>query len=128
LIKQFEKNGIKPERIISSINNLGITRDTLNSYILRVEKNCVTKKRKETAINLKKFLEENGEIQLKVLSNCIKNVSKNYYHPRAKKITNLLNKLMSSEQLKGTLGGCVIQKTRYNLLIYKEKLKKGLKN
>ena len=34
LIKQFEKNGIKRERIIDSINNLASTRDTLNSYIL----------------------------------------------------------------------------------------------
>ena len=127
LIKQFEKNGIKPDKIIDSINNLGITRDTLNSYILRVEKSCVIKKKKETTINLKRLLEENDEIQLKVLSNCIKSVSKNYYPPRAKKIVNLLNKFKSNEKLKGTLGGCIIQKIRNNLVIYKEKLKKGFK-
>ena len=120
LIKQFEKSGIKHERIIDSINNLGISRDTLNTYVSRVEKNCTTKKNKKLVINLKNFLEENGEIQLKVLSNCIKNVAKSYYPPRAKKIVNLLKKIRSDERLKATLGGCVIQKIHKNLVVCKE--------
>jgi tRNA(Ile)-lysidine synthase len=126
LIKQFEKNGIKHEKIISSINNLGASRDTLNAYIARVEKGCVVKKKKKVLINLKSFLIENDEIQLKILSNCIKNISKDYYPPRAKKILNLLNKVKFDEKLKGTLGGCVIQKIHNNIVVYKEKLKKGL--
>ena len=127
LIKQFKKSGIKHERIINSINNLGATRDTLNTYIYKVEKSCVNKKKKETVISLKNFSLENEEIRLKVLSNCIKNVSKNYYPPRAKKILSLLSKIKSDEKLKATLGGCVIQKNHNNLVIFKEKLKKGLK-
>ena len=125
LIKQFEKSGIKHEKIISSINNLGITRDTLNSYLFRVEKKCVTRKKKILMINLETLLIENNEIQLKVLSNCIKNVSKNYYPPRAKKIISLLNKIQNDKKVKSTLGGCIIQKTHNNLAIYKEPLKKS---
>jgi tRNA(Ile)-lysidine synthase len=124
LIKQFEKSGIKQESIISSINNLGITRDTLNAYISKVEKNCVTKKKKALVINLKDFSEEKDEIQLKIFSNCFKNISKNYYPPRAKKIINLLNKLKSNIKLKATLGGCVILKKHNNIVIYKEDLQK----
>ena len=120
LTKQFEKSGIKQESIISSINNLGITRDTLNTYVSRVEKSCVTKKKKLLVINLKKFLEENDEIQLKILSNCIKNVSKSYYPPRAKKIINLLKNLKFDVILKATLGGCLIQKIHSNLVVCKE--------
>jgi tRNA(Ile)-lysidine synthase len=127
LIKQFEKYGIKQEKIINSINNLGITRDTLNSYISRVEKNFVIKKKKELIINSKIFSLENDEIQLKVISNCIKNISKKYYPPRAKKIINLLNKVKTNDNLKVTLGGCVIFKNHSNLVIYKEKLKKSSK-
>ena len=126
LIKQFEKNGIKHDRIINSINNLGITRDTLNVYISRVEKKCVKEKKKEIVINLKNFSLENDEIQLKIFSNCIKNVSRNYYPPRAKKIVNLLSKIKSDKKLKVTLGGCVIHKIYHNLVIYKEGIKKGL--
>ena len=120
LIKQFEKSGIKHERIIDSINNLGITRDTLNAYVSRVEKSCVTKKNKKLVVNLKNFSKESDEIKLKVFSNCIKNVSKSYYPPRAKKILNLLKKLKSDEASKATLGGCVIQKIHNSLVIYKE--------
>ena len=128
LIKQFEKNGIKHDRIINSINNLGVTRDTLNAYISTVEKKCVKEKKKETIINLKNFSSENDEIQLKIFSNCIKNVSRNYYPPRAKKIINLLNKIKSDEKLKATLGGCIIRKNNKNLVIYKEGIKKRLIN
>ena len=120
MIKQFEKSGIKHERIIDSINNLGITRDTLNVYVSRVEKSCVTKKNKKLVVNLKNFSKESDEIKLKVFSNCIKNVSKSYYPPRAKKIVNLLKKLKSDEVSKATLGGCVIQKIHNSLVIYKE--------
>jgi tRNA(Ile)-lysidine synthase len=127
LIKLFEKSGIKHDKIISSINNLGTTRDTLNNYISKIEKICVTKKRKELSINLKFFSSENDEIQLKIFSNCIKNISKSYYPPRAKKIVNLLNRVKSEKELKATLGGCIIQKINNNLVIYKEEFKKGLK-
>jgi tRNA(Ile)-lysidine synthase len=120
LIKQFEKSGIKHERIIDSINNLGITRDTLNTYVSRVEKSCISIKNKKLVINLKIFLEENSEIQLKVLSNCIKNVSKSYYPPRAKKVLNLLSRVESNKKLKATLGGCVISRHKENLEIYRE--------
>ena len=120
LIKQFEKSGIKHERIIDSINNLGITRDTLNAYVSKVERSCVTKKNKKLVVNLKNFSGESDEIKLKVFSNCIKNVSKSYYPPRAKKIVNLLKKLKSDEVSKATLGGCVIQKIHNSLVIYKE--------
>tara|TARA_B110000971_G_scaffold192362_1_gene204619 strand:- start:1487 stop:2518 length:1032 start_codon:yes stop_codon:yes gene_type:complete len=125
LIKKFEKSGIKQDGIISSINNLGVTRDTLNTYVCRVEKDCVTKKKKEVSISLKIFLLENNEIQLKILSNCIKIVAKSYYPPRAKKIINLLVKVKSDKKLKATLGGCIIQKIQNNLIIYKEQLKKA---
>ena len=84
-------------------------------------------KKKDVVIDLNNLLAENKEIQLKVFSNCIRNFSKSYYPPRAKKIIYLLNRIKSDEKLKATLGGCVIQKIKDNLVISKEKLKKGLK-
>jgi tRNA(Ile)-lysidine synthase len=125
LIKQFEKSGIKHDRIISSINNLASTRDTLNFYLKKIEKNCLTKKKDSISINLKNFLLENNEIQLKIFSNCITKVSKSYYPPRAKKVLNLLNRLHLNRKLKATLGGCVINCDKKNLIISKEELKKA---
>ena len=127
IVKQFEKNGIKHDRIINSINNLASTRDTLNFYIQRIEKTCLTKKDNTISINLKKFFLENNEIQLKIFSNCIKKISKNYYPPRAKKVLNLLSGIRSNEKLKATLGGCMIYRYKKNLIISKEELKKPIK-
>jgi len=127
LIKQFEKNGIKRDQIIKSINNLAATRDTLNSYITSVEKKCVTKKKNAFLITLNIFLLENRDIQLKILSNSLKIISKNYYPPRAKKILNLMSRIKLEKEIKATLGGCIINKRQNNLIISKEQLKKSLK-
>jgi tRNA(Ile)-lysidine synthase len=127
LIKRFEKSGIKHDRIVNSINNLASTRDTLNFYIQRVEKNCLIKKNNTIIINLNFFLLENNEVKLKIFSNCIKRVSKNYYPPRAKKTLNLLRRVETDEKLKATLGGCLINRYKKNLIISKEELKKGKK-
>jgi hypothetical protein len=78
-------------------------------------------------INLEKFLLENSEVQLKIFSNCIKRISKNYYPPRAKKVLNLLNRIRSSQKIKVNLGGCMINRNKKNLIISKEKLIKGRK-
>ena len=127
LIKQFEKSGIKHESIINSINNLASSRDTLNFYIQKIENDCLVKKENTIIVNLKKFLLENNEIQLKIFSNCIKRVSKTYYPPRAKKILALLSRIESDQKLKATLGGCAINRHKKNLIISKEELKKGTK-
>ena len=120
LIKRFEKSGIKHDRIINSINNLASSRDTLNFYIQKIENKCLVKKGNIIIINLKKFLVENNEIRLKIFSNCIKKVSKNYYLPRAKKVLNLLDRIESSQKIKATLGGCLINKEEKKLTISKE--------
>jgi len=127
LIKQFEKNGIKRDRIISSINNLAATRDTLNAYTQDVEKKCLTKKRGTALINLKIFLLENNDIRLKILSNSLRHVSKNYYPPRAKKVLNLISRIKFKKETKDTLGGCIVNKRQNTLIISKEKLKKSIK-
>ena len=72
-------------------------------------------------------MSENEEIQLKIFGNCIKNISRSYYPPRAKKIVNLLNEIKINKSFRRTLGGCVIKKNHNNLAITKEKLKKSLK-
>ena len=123
LIKQFEKSGIKHDRVINSINNLASTRDTLNLYTQRAEVICVSKQKNKIFVNLEKFLLENNEVQLKILNNCIKKISKNYYLSRAKKVLNLLDKVKVNNKLKATLGGCVIERLKNNLIIYKEKIK-----
>ena len=120
LIKQFEKNGIKRDRIINSINNLAATRDTLNSYIKNIEKKCLKRKKNTILINLKFFSLENSDIQLKILSNSLKYISKNYYPPRAQKVLNLISRIKVKKEIKATLGGCIINKQQNYLIVTKE--------
>ena len=125
LIKHFEKNGIKRDQIINSINNLAATRDTLNSYINNVEKKCLKKKKDNISINLNFFLLENSDVQYKILSNSLKHISKNYYPPRAKKILNLISRIKVKKEMKATLGGCIINRRQNYLFVSKEELKRA---
>ena len=123
LISHFNKSGISHDRIIQSINNLASTRDTLNSYIKKVSHNCVSKKNKKIFIDLKRLLVETEEIQLRVLTNQIKVLSKNYYPPRSAKVLNLIKKIKSKKKLKSTLGKCIVVRKKNQLIIYKETIK-----
>ncbi|MFL2883513.1 MAG: tRNA lysidine(34) synthetase TilS [Pelagibacteraceae bacterium] len=120
LAKTFEKSGIHHNQIIKSINNLASARDILNNYIEKVTKSCVKKNKKETLINLKILLDEENEVQLRVLGEIIKKHSKSYYPPRSKKTIRLMEKLSMNKKVKTTLGGCVLIKSGKNLLIKKE--------
>ena len=85
------------------------------------------KKKSIISINLEIFSLEKNDIQLKILSNCLKHVSKNYYPPRAKKILYLMSRIRGEKEIKATLGGCIIKKRQNNLIISYEKLKKSIK-
>ena len=124
LVVQLERSGIKSEQIISSINNLASARDTLNDYIQKVEQSCLVIKKKNIIINLEKFFPEKKDIQLKIISNCLKTISNNYYPPRAKKVLNLISSIKAEKKLKSTLGGCLVFRNHKNLIISKELSKK----
>ena len=120
LILELEKNGIQHDQIIKSINNLASTRDTLNKYIENIENKCLKKQKGKILINLKILFLEPKEVQLKIVSNAIKNFKHSYYPPRSKKVINLLSQINLKQNVKLTLGGCILQKSSNNLLIKKE--------
>ncbi|MFL2889524.1 MAG: tRNA lysidine(34) synthetase TilS [Pelagibacteraceae bacterium] len=120
LKKQLEKSGIHHNQIIRSIKNLASARDIINNHFTKVFKNCVIKKGKKIKVNLKRFLLESEEIQLKIIGSIIKDLSKSYYPPRSVKILNLINKIKDAKDVKYTLGKCVFNKLKDNLYIEKE--------
>jgi len=126
LIEQFDKSGINKNQIISSINNLASTRDTLNSYMLKALKNCVVKKKGKSHINFEKLIIESEEIQFKIISSQLRTISSKYYPPRAKKVLNLLQRIRLKKIAKSTLGGCLIIRSGKELIISKEKVKKNI--
>ena len=120
LIKNFEKSGIQHKQIIKSINNLASARDVLNTYIQKIEKKCVKKKKREILINLQLLSNEDNQVQLKILGEALKKISKSYYPPRSKKIIRLINSFSDTKKVKATLGGCILTKSGKNLSIKNE--------
>ena len=120
LKKILETSGISHEQIIRSIKNLASSSNTLNKYIEKIYKLNVKKEKKRIYINFRNILIETKEVQLKILSKVIVVFSKSYYPPRSKKILNVINTLVSGEQKKMTLSGCIIEKYGNQLLVRKE--------
>ena len=121
LRKPLEKSGIEYEQIIKSINNLASSKATLEVYFKKIFKNVIEKKNKMISINLIKFNELNNEEKIAVINESIKKLKKNYYPPRAKKVNNLIDNLMTTNFKKSTLGGCVFFKKKDNLCLKIEK-------
>jgi tRNA(Ile)-lysidine synthase len=121
LKKPLKKSGIEYEQIIKSINNLASSNATLDRYFKKIVKNIVKKKKKDILINLKKFKELDNEIKIAVINDSIKKLIKNYYNSRAKKVSNLINKIERRNFKKSTLGGCIFIIKKGNLCLKIEK-------
>ena len=121
LKKPLEKSGIKYEQIIRSINNLASSKVTLDGYIKKIFKDIIKKNKKEILVNFKKFKELNNDIKIAVINESIKRVKNNYYHPRSKKVDNLIRNIEKKNFKKSTLGGCIFIIKKANLCLKNEK-------
>ena len=73
-------------------------------------------------INFNKFKILDDEIKISVINDSIKQLKKNYYNLRAKKIVNLIKQLKLKSFKKATLGGCLFFLKRDKLCLKKEKI------
>ena len=119
--KTLEKTGINYDQIFQSIKNLASSRDTLDSYLSKIDEELIVKKKTKIWINLKKFNNLNEEMKMRVLNKSIKEFTKAYYSPRSKKTINLVKNLKVTKNVKFTLGGCFILKQKNHIIIEKEK-------
>ena len=121
LQKPLEKSGIVYEKIIKSINNLALSKATLEGYFKQIFKDTIKKTRDEILINFKKFNAYNKEIQIALINESIKRLKKNYYNLRSKKVENLIKSVKKSNFKKSTLGGCIFIIKKDNLSLKVEK-------
>ena len=121
LKKPLENSGIEYDQIIKSINNLALSKETLNEYLEEILKNTIRKKGKEIVLNFKKFKKYNMEIKIALINESIKRLRKNYYSLRSKKVENLINNLEKRNFKKSTLGGCIFIIKKDNLCLMIEK-------
>ena len=121
LEKPLNKSGINYDQIIKSINNLASSKATLDEYFSEIFKKTVKVSKESILINLKKFKSFNSEIKMKIINLSIKNLKRNYYNPRSKKVMNLIRKIESRNFKKTTLAGCLFVKKSHGFLLKPEK-------
>ena len=89
----LKKSGINYDQIIKSINNLASSDEILDNYFKEKFSKVLIKSRKSVTIRLNKFLELEKEFKIRVINNAIKELRKNYYNPRSKKVKLLIENL-----------------------------------
>ena len=120
LKKILEKKGINPQRIANSIRNISLTKEAINFYVKKSIKKHVKFKKKETILNFTDFRKEPKEIKFRIMNNIVKKRGNNYYPPRSYKIVNLIDRFETNKLSKCTLGGCVFEKKKNLLHVYRE--------
>tara|TARA_B100000886_G_scaffold54240_1_gene33302 strand:+ start:10232 stop:11248 length:1017 start_codon:yes stop_codon:yes gene_type:complete len=121
LRRPLHNSGINYDQIIKSINNLASSKATLNNYFKRIFKESIKKNKGEIFINFKRFKTYNNEIKIELINKCIKDLKKNYYNLRAKKVVSLINRIEKKGFKKSSLGKCVFFVKKGYLCLKKEK-------
>ena len=121
LKKPLEKSGIKYEQIFRSIQNLSLSKNTLEEYLNKIFNELIKKVNKEILIDFKKYQNLSMDTKMAIINEAIKKLKKNYYDLRSKKIDNLVKNLDRSEFKRSTLGGCLFYKKGENLCLKVEK-------
>ena len=122
LKKPLENSGIRYEQIFKSIRNLSLSKATLDGYLNKIFKELINTTNKEIFINFKKYKDLNNDIKMAIINESIKQLKKNYYDLRSKKVENLIKNLNKRDFKKSTLGGCIFFKKGENLCLKVEKL------
>ena len=122
LKKPLENSGIKYEQIFKSIQNLSLSKNTLDLYLNKIFKELIKKLNKEIVINYNKYKDLNKEIKMAIINESIKKLKKNYYDLRSKKVNTLIKKIEKKEFKRTSLGGCVFFKKGENLCLKVEKI------
>jgi tRNA(Ile)-lysidine synthase len=121
LKKPLENSGIKYDQIFKSIQNLSLSKITLDEYLNTTFKELIRKDKKEIIINFSKYLNLSRDTKMALINKSIKQLKNNYYDLRSKKVDNLIENLEKRKFKKSTLGGCIFFKKGKNLCLKVEK-------
>ena len=121
LKKHLKKSGIEYEQIIKSINNLALSKLTLDKYFNKIFTDLIKKNKKEILVNFEKFKVLNNDVKIAVINEAIKKIKNNYYNPRSKKVENLIQNIEKTNFKSSTLGGCIFRLKKGNLCLKNEK-------
>ena len=91
-------------------------------YLSKIFKEFIKKKsNSEILINFKKYQHLNNDTKISVINHSIKQLKRNYYDLRSKKVENLISNLDKKNFKNSTLGGCIFFKKGEYLCLKVEK-------
>jgi tRNA(Ile)-lysidine synthase len=122
LRKPLEKSGIKYDQIFKSIQNLSLSKITLEKYLDEIFRELIKKRNKEILINFKKYEKLNKVTKMALINESIKKLKNNYYDLRSIKVENLIKNISEKDFKRATLGGCIFFKKEENLCLKIEKI------
>jgi len=122
LILDLNKEGLNKKKLDLTIKNLKIANQGINFYVEKnIKDNAKFIENKKTYILNKFFFKQSEEVIFRGISLVLKKISRRYYPPRGKSISDLILKINSIKCKKFTLGGCFIEKVNETVFITREK-------
>tara|TARA_Y100000816_G_scaffold66607_1_gene44317 strand:+ start:593 stop:1630 length:1038 start_codon:yes stop_codon:yes gene_type:complete len=121
LIKKFDNEGLDKVKFLKTINNLKLSNNVVEFYVKKnLRQNASFLYKKNKLILNKKFFQQPYEIIFRTFSECIKLIGKKYYSVRGKKLDKMIKSIEMNNEIKTTLGGCIIEKVNQTVIISKE--------
>ena len=121
LILYLNKNGLDKNKFLKTINNLKYSNEVVNFYVKEnLKKNTSFFAKSNKLILNELFFKQPYEVLFRAFSDSIKLIGKKYYSSRGKKLDKILKDLKNNQNLKATLGGCIIEKVKHSVIISKE--------
>ena len=122
LKRPLENSGIMYDQIYKSIQNLSLSKLTLDEHLNKTFKELIKKVNKEICIDFNEYKNLSEDTKMAVINESVKKLKKNYYDLRSRKVNNLIINIEKKDFKKSTLGGCVFFKKGENLCLKVEKL------
>tara|TARA_Y100000992_G_scaffold195840_1_gene133169 strand:+ start:1264 stop:2292 length:1029 start_codon:yes stop_codon:yes gene_type:complete len=121
LINELQKKGLDRKKFSSTIRNLKYSNDAISFYVKKnLDHNASYSIKKNRIILNKNFFQQPYEVIFRSFSDSIGLIGGRYYSVRGKKIDKILNEIRENSFLKGTLGGCILEKVNQTIIISKE--------
>ena len=118
---KLQKEGFDPKRVLKTIENLNIAKNSLDFYVLKSEKKYLSfYKEGYTTLKSTIFKNEAPEVIFRIIIKAIHFVSGEYYPPRSDSLKILMKKFSSKKFKSSTLGGCLIEKNSNRISFFRE--------
>ncbi len=122
LLGSLKSEGFDKKKFLLTVQNLKSSDKTIKHYVQEnLLNNSFYNVKKQSIILNSNFLKCTDEVAFRSFSECLREISKNYYFARGKKIERVLYEIKNKKDYKTTIGGCLVRKIEKTIIICKEK-------